>query len=163
MSVPDLCTQLLPFAPRPFPDELLLSWMCRLAAANHVKLDLLVPELERINSYHLNCHPAEDMIGRLAVMARLPGSTLISLLLPKQFPNLSLLTLSKAPQPSVVSGNDGPFTSFPVSFAAIALVKGNTIYAASIGSLRLDCLLRSFVPHTARGPDALAPNATLFN
>jgi len=36
----------LPFAPRPFPDELLLSWICRLAAANHVSLDLFFPEMK---------------------------------------------------------------------------------------------------------------------
>jgi hypothetical protein len=112
----DLCTQPLPFAPRPFPDELLISWICRLAAANHISPSIFLPDLEHINRYRLNCEPGENIINRLAVMARVSRSTLVDLLLPNQFPNLSLLTFLQAPNPSVISSDECPSTSFPLPF-----------------------------------------------
>jgi hypothetical protein len=75
-----------PFAPRPFPDELLLSGICGLAAANNVRLDLFFPELERTNRYRLNCDPGESVILRLATMARLPASRVRNLLLTQSIP-----------------------------------------------------------------------------
>jgi hypothetical protein len=108
--------QPLPFAPRPFPDELLLSWVCRLAAANHVRLDLFFPELERTNRYRLNCDPGESVILRLAKMARLPASRVRSLLLPNQFPNLPLLSFLEVPAPEVLSHDEDPSASFPLTF-----------------------------------------------
>jgi hypothetical protein len=103
----DLGALPLPFAPRPLPDELLLSWVCRLAAANHVRLDLFFPELERTNRYRLNCDPGESVILRLATMARLPASRVRSLLLPNQFPNLPSLSFLEVPAPEVLSHNGG--------------------------------------------------------
>ena len=108
----------LPFAPRPFPDELLLSWICRLAAANHMGLNGLFPELRAMNHYRLNCDPGEGIIARLAAMARLPPSTLHCLLLPNQFPNLSLLSFLQTPEPSVVSSDEYPSESFPLPFCS---------------------------------------------
>src|ERR1700756_5185245 len=118
MPIPKFSIQPLPVAPRPFSDELLLSWICRLAAANHVSLELLFPDLERMNSYHLNCDPGEHMISHLAVMARFPSSRLHNLLLPNQFPNLPLLTSLQIPTSSVISSNDGPSVSFPLPFCS---------------------------------------------
>jgi hypothetical protein len=112
----DLCAQPLPFAPRPFPGELLISWICRLAAANHICPTIFLPELECINRYRLNCDPGENIINRLAVMARVSRRALVELLLPNQFPNLSLLTFLQAPDPSVVSSDECPSTAFPLPF-----------------------------------------------
>src|SRR5476651_1349829 len=95
-----LPTPPLPIAPRPFPDELLLSWICRLAAANHVSLDLFFPEINAVSHHLLNLNPGERIITRLAAMARLPHSTLHSMLLPNQFPNLPLLSFLQAPEPA---------------------------------------------------------------
>ena len=105
-------------APRPFPDELLLSWICRLAAANHVSLDLIFPGLEVLNHYRFNCNPGEQAIERLAAMARLPQSALHGLLLPNQFPNLPLLSFMQAPEPALMSSNDNPSESFPLPFCS---------------------------------------------
>jgi TniQ len=112
----DLGALPLPFAPRPLPDELLLSWVCRLAAANHVRLDLFFPELERTNRYRLNCDPGESVILRLATMARLPASRVRSLLLPNQFPNLPSLSFLEVPAPEVLSHNEDSSASFPLTF-----------------------------------------------
>ncbi len=106
----------LPFAPRPFSDELLLSWLCRLAAANHVRLCDLLPEVLAMSFYRLNCDPGEEIISRLAAMARLSPSALHCLLLPKRFPNLSLLSFSQPPKPSVVSSHEMPSDSISLPF-----------------------------------------------
>jgi ribosomal protein S27E len=113
LSVPPL-----PFAPRPFPDELLLSWICRLAAANHVILRLLFPETQAMNHYRLNCDPGEEIVARLAAMARVPQSTLHSLLLPNQFPNLPLLSFLRVPDAANISGNEDTSESFPLPFCS---------------------------------------------
>ena len=104
----------LPFAPRPFSDELLLSWICRLAAANHVRLSSLFPEVRTMSHYRLNCDPGEEIIARLAAMARLPPSTLHGLLLQRQFPNLSLLTFLQAPKSPAVLGDENSSEPFPL-------------------------------------------------
>ncbi len=106
MPLHDRSSQLLPFAPRPFPDELLLSWICRLAAANHTRVDVLFPELAAMNRYRLNCNPNESIIHRLAAMARVPHSAVLGLLLPSQFPNLALLTFLHPPGPSTLFSNE---------------------------------------------------------
>jgi hypothetical protein len=51
-------------------------------------------------------------------MARLPNSSVLSLLLANQFPNLPLLTFLQTPASSVVSSNDGPSASFPLPFCS---------------------------------------------
>jgi hypothetical protein len=106
----------LPFAPRPFPDELLLSWICRLAAANHVSLNDLFPTLAAMNRCQLNCDPGDEIITRLAAMARLPQSTLHGLLLPYQFSNLCSLTFLRTSHPSDVANNGERSESFPLPF-----------------------------------------------
>jgi len=102
----NLGDQPLPFAPHPFLDELLLSGVCGLAAANDVRLDLFFPELERANRYRLNCDPGESVILRLATMARLPATRVRNLLLPNQFPNLPLLSFLEVPVPEVLSHDE---------------------------------------------------------
>jgi hypothetical protein len=118
MLVYDLAVPPLPFAPRPFSDELLLSWLCRLAAANHVRLSGFFPEVQTMNRYRLNCDPGEEIIARLAAMARLPQSALHRLLLPNQFPNLSLLSFLRVPKPSVVSRHEDPSDSISLPFCS---------------------------------------------
>jgi len=103
-------------APRPFPDELLLSWICRLAAANHVSMDLFFPEMRSRNHYRLSCDPGEEIIARLATMARVPQYTLHRLLLPNQFPNLPLLSFLRVPDAANISGNEYTSESFPLPF-----------------------------------------------
>src|ERR1039458_2289845 len=114
MLVYDLAVPPLPFAPRPFSDELPLSWLCRLAAANHVRLSGFFPEVQTMNRYRLNCDPGEEIIARLAAMARLPQSALQSLLLPNQFPNLSLLTFLQIPKRPAVLGDENSSEYFPL-------------------------------------------------
>ncbi len=113
MFVYDLAVPPLPFAPRPFPDELLLSWTCRLAAANHVRLSSLFPELPAMSRYRLNCDPGQEIIARMAAMSRLPQSALQSLLLPNQFPNLPLLTFLEIPKSPAALGDENSSEYFP--------------------------------------------------
>jgi len=113
-----LPTPPLPIAPRPFPEELLLSWICRIAAANHVNLNLFFPEMKAVNRYRLNSYPGEQIITRLAAMARLPQSTLRSLLLPNQFPNLPLLSFLQVPESPPIFSNEDPSESFPLPFCS---------------------------------------------
>src|SRR5260370_38927835 len=124
MFVFNLTAPTLPFAPRPFSDELLLSWICRLAAANHVRLSGFFPELQTMSHYRLNCDPGEKFIARLAAMARLPQSTVHRLLLPNQFPNLSLLSFLQVPKPSVVSSHGDPSDSTPLPCCSICAGEG---------------------------------------
>ena len=118
MFVYDLAVPPLPFAPRPFSDELLLSWICRLAAANHVRLSSFFHEVRAMSHYRLNCDPGEEILARLAAMARLPQSALHRLLLPNQFPNLSLLSFLRVPKPSVVSSHEDPSDSISLPFCS---------------------------------------------
>jgi hypothetical protein len=104
----------LPFAPRPFSDELLLSWICRLAAANHVGLNSFFPEQRVISRYRINCDPGEEFIARMAAMARLPQSALHRLLLPNQFPNFAMLTFMQAPKPPLALGDEDLLEAFPL-------------------------------------------------
>ena len=124
MFVFDLTAPTLPFAPRPFSDELLLSWICRLAAANHVRLSDFFPELRAMSGYRLNCDPGDEFIARLAEMARLHQSTLHRLLLPNQFPNLFLLSFLQVPKPSAVFSYEYPSDSTPLSCCSICAGEG---------------------------------------
>lgn len=71
-----------------------------------------------MNRHRLNCDPGDGILARLAAMARLPPSTLHGLLLPNQFPNLSLLSFLQTPEPSVVSRDEYPSESFPLPFCS---------------------------------------------
>ncbi len=95
------------FAPRPFSDELLLSWIWRLAAANHGGIDVLFPELSRLDPCRLNYDPGEPILHALALAARLHYSTLFNLLLPNQFANFAQLSFLQAPELSGRSTNVG--------------------------------------------------------
>ena len=73
------------FAPRPFSDELLLSWISRVVAADHCEINVLFPELAHLSPDRLNCDPGENILHRLALATRRHYSTLLNLLLPSQF------------------------------------------------------------------------------
>jgi hypothetical protein len=92
------------FAPRPFSDELLLSWISRVAAANHCEINILFPELAHLSPYRLNCNPGESILHGLALATRLHYSTLLNLLLPSQFTafaQLSFLKLAEVSEPRI--------------------------------------------------------------
>jgi hypothetical protein len=123
MFLYDLAVPALPFAPRPFSDELLLSWICRLAAANQVGLSRFLPQVQAMGRYRLNWDPGEAVVAQLAEMARLPQSALQSLLLPNQFPNLSLLTFLQLPKLS--SSFCGPSPTDFIPFPCCSDCAGN--------------------------------------
>jgi len=124
----DLAVPPLPFAPRPFSEELLLSWICRLAAANQVGLSRFLPQVQAMGRYRLNWDPGEAVVAQLAAMARLPQSALQNLLLPNQFPNLSLLSFLQLPKLS--SSFCGPSPTDFIPFPCCSDCAGNREFPA---------------------------------
>ena len=94
----------LPLAPRPFPDELLSSWLMRTAAANAISFEELMTALEMGNTQKfvsgvmLDYSVPETTLRALSRFTRVPYSTLNKLDLNVRVPQINLTLLLRFSQ-----------------------------------------------------------------